>query len=128
MLLALNRDYTVAKYLTTVTDPNLRKALTMYRLSKHGLAIDKGCRSQTWLSREDRQCAHCPQNEVETELHFLTYCQMYDHIRDIFPSDYTVCHHSSNICDLLPQGQPGNNKHHCKYNPYLCLFIFPFVL
>ena len=31
--LALNREYTVAKYLTTVTDPNLRKALTMYRLS-----------------------------------------------------------------------------------------------
>jgi hypothetical protein len=27
--LALNREYTVAKYLTTVTDPNLRKALPM---------------------------------------------------------------------------------------------------
>ena len=26
--LALNREYTVAEYLTTVTDPNLRKALT----------------------------------------------------------------------------------------------------
>ena len=31
--LALNREYTVAEYLTTVTDPNLRKALTVYRLS-----------------------------------------------------------------------------------------------
>ena len=37
--LALNREYTVAEYLTTVTDPNLRKALTMYRLSEHSLAI-----------------------------------------------------------------------------------------
>ena len=27
--LALNREYTLAEYLTTVTDPNLRKALTM---------------------------------------------------------------------------------------------------
>ena len=27
--LALNRVYTAAEYLTTVTDPNLRKALTM---------------------------------------------------------------------------------------------------
>ena len=31
--LALNREYTVAEYLTTVTDTKLRKALTMYRLS-----------------------------------------------------------------------------------------------
>ena len=88
--LALNRDYTVAEYLTTVTDPNLKKALTMYRLSENSLAIENGRRRQTWLSREDRLCAHCPHNEVETELLFLTSCQMYDHIRDtIFPSDYT---------------------------------------
>jgi hypothetical protein len=66
--LALNREYTVAEYLTTVTDPKRRKSLTMYR--------------KTWLSREDRLCAHCPQNEVETELHFLTSCQMYDQNRD----------------------------------------------
>ena len=33
--LALNREYRVAKYLTIVTDLNLRKALTMYRLSEH---------------------------------------------------------------------------------------------
>ena len=82
--LPLNREYTVAKYLTTVTDPNLRKALTMFRLSEHSLAIEKGCRRQTWLSREDRLCAHCPQNEVETELHFINSCQMDDHIRDTY--------------------------------------------
>ena len=61
----------------------------MYRLNEHSLAIEKGPRRQTWLSREDRLCAHCPQNDVETELQFLTSCQIYDHIRDIFPSDYT---------------------------------------
>ena len=71
--MALNTEY-----LTAVTDPKLRKALTMYRLSEHSLAIERGLRRQTWLSREDRLCAHCPQNEVETELH----------IRDIFQSDY----------------------------------------
>ena len=47
--LALNREYTVAEYLTTVTDPNLRKALTMYRLSEHSLAIEKGHHRQTWF-------------------------------------------------------------------------------
>ena len=80
--LALNRENTVAEYLTTVTDTNLRKALTIYRLSEHNLAIEKGRRRRTWLSREDRLCAHCPQNEVETELYLVTSCQMYAHIRD----------------------------------------------
>ena len=78
---ALNREYTVAEYLTTVTDPNLRNALTMYILSEHSLAFEKGRCRQTWLSREDKLCAHCPQNEVETELHFLTSCPMYDHVK-----------------------------------------------
>jgi hypothetical protein len=34
--------------------------------------------------------------------------------------------------DLWPvstrKGQPVKNKHHCKYNPYLWLFHFPFAL
>ena len=40
--MALNREYTVAEYQATETDPNLKKALTMYRLSEHSLAIEKG--------------------------------------------------------------------------------------
>ena len=80
--LGLNREYTVAEYLTTVTDPKLFTFLTtyMYRLGEHSLAIEKRRCRQTWLSRDDRLCAHSQQNEVETELHFLTSCQMYDHI------------------------------------------------
>ena len=39
--LALNGEYTVAEYLTTVIDPNIRNVLTMYRLSEHSLAIEK---------------------------------------------------------------------------------------
>ena len=46
--LTLNREYTVAEYLTTVTDPKLRTALSMYRHS------EKGRRRQTRLSRGDR--------------------------------------------------------------------------
>ena len=71
--LAFNREYTVAEYLTTVTDPNLRK----YRLSEHGLAIERGRHRQTWLSREDRLCAYCPQNEVETKLLLLSHPDLF---------------------------------------------------
>ena len=67
-------------------------ALIMYRLSEHSLAIEKGRRRQTWLSRGDRLCAHCSQNEVETERHFLTSCQMYDHIRDTYFPQITQTH------------------------------------
>ena len=96
----------------------------MYRLSEHSLAVEKGHHRQTWL------CAHCQQNEVETELHFLTSCQMYDYIRDTYFPQITqkhkefenkpncdklpyllgeipVFHHSSKFCDRLPQ-EKGN--------------------
>jgi hypothetical protein len=43
-------------------------------------------------SREHMPCAHCPQNEMETELHFLTSCQMYDHIRDTYFPRITQTH------------------------------------
>ena len=57
--LALNRQYTVAKYLTMVTDQNLRKTLTKYRLSEHSLAIEKGRHRKTWLPVEERLYNHC---------------------------------------------------------------------
>ena len=79
--LSLNRDYTVAEYLTTVTGPKRRKSLTRYRLIEHSMAIEKGRHRQTWLPREDRLCSHCTHNQLETELHFLTSCQSYKDIR-----------------------------------------------
>ena len=68
--------------MSTVTDNKMRKTLTMYRLSEHSLAVEKGRHRQTWLPREDRLCSHCGQGVVETELHFLTACDKYKHIRD----------------------------------------------
>ena len=68
----------MANYLTTVTEKKLRKKWTIDRLSEHRLAIERG------RQREDRLCAHCPQNELDTELYFLTSCQMYNDIRDTY--------------------------------------------
>jgi hypothetical protein len=103
--LALNREDTVAEYLTTVTDPKLRKALTMYRFSNHSLAIERGRRRQTWLSRENRLCAHCPQMQGEIEMHFLTSWQIYDHIRDTYfpqiPQTHKEFKNNSNFHKLL---------------------------
>ena len=79
---ALNSQYTVAAYLTTVSDTKLRRTLTKYRLSDHNLAVEVGQHRQTWLPREERLCSHCDQGGVETELHFLIYCSQYEGLRD----------------------------------------------
>ena len=92
--LALNRQYTMANYLTMVTDQNLRKTLTKYRLSEHSLAIEKGRYRKTWLPVEERLCNHITTAEPETELHFLTKCKKYKTIRQCdFPK-----------CETLTQG------------------------
>ncbi len=65
-----------------MSDPKLRKVLSMYRLSQHNLTIETGRHRQTWLPKEDRLCPHSTGNEVETELHFLTSCPKYAQIRE----------------------------------------------
>ena len=75
---------------------------------------------------------------------------VWPYLRHIFPSDYTdpknlktdpilinshiywvnyQCAITAVRCviTLTTKGQPVKNKHHCKYNPYLSWFIFPFV-
>jgi hypothetical protein len=72
----------------------------------------------------ERVCSHCPQNEVESELNFLTSCQMYDHIRDShinWVKYHSVTSQQQDLCPVATRkGQPVKNKHHCKYNSYLC--------
>ena len=87
--LALKREYILAEYLTTITEPKLRKTLTKYRISDHRLAVETGRHRQTWRPREDRQCSLCSQGEVETEIHFLLHCDAYKEIREsYFPKIY----------------------------------------
>ena len=67
-----------------VTDHQLRRTLTRYRLSEHSLAIEKGRHRQTWLPAEQRLCCHCAASEPETELHFLIKCEKYNQIRQTY--------------------------------------------
>ncbi len=82
--LALNRDYTTAKYLSTVEDCKLRRQMTRYRLSNHTLTIETGRYRQHWLPKESRICPYCTHGEVETEQHFLTSCPHYEEIERHF--------------------------------------------
>ena len=66
MLLALNKEYSVAD----VTNPKLRKSLTISIISEHSLTVERGGYRQTWVLKEERLCIHCAQQEVVNELHF----------------------------------------------------------
>ena len=99
--LALNRQYTVADYLSMVTDQQLKQTLTKYRLSEHSLAIEKGRHRKTWLPAEQRLCCHCTLNEPETELHFLTKCEKYIQIRQThFPKLEAIGKGFLNLLDI----------------------------
>ena len=98
--LALNRQYTVADYLSTVTDQQLKQTLTKYRLSEHSLAIEKGRYRKNWLPAEQRLCKHCTTSEPETELHFLTKCEKYKQIRQTyFPKFEAIIKGFPNLSD-----------------------------
>ena len=80
--LTLNREYTVAAFLITVSEKKLRKTLT--ECSEYKLAVEEGRRRQTWLPREERWWSLCDQGTIDTELHFLDQCKQYKNIRAIF--------------------------------------------
>ena len=107
----LNRQYTLAEYLTTMTDKKLRKTLTMYRLSDHSLAIETGQHRQTWLPREDRLCQLCPHRHVETETHFLLQCSAYQDIRTKFFTQIECKLSLSSLSDQIKmQHELGKNS------------------
>ena len=77
------RNYTGAPnkmedYLNDVPNFKHRKAFSRLRISNHQLAIETGRHSNIPL--HDRTCNHCP-GTVETEIHFLSECTLYDDIR-----------------------------------------------
>jgi len=68
-----------------------------------------GCRRksdrQTWLPKEERLSPHCTENQVETEVHFLTSCPKYVNNRDTFYPLFTTYHkdfHQKCNIDKLP--------------------------
>lgn len=90
--LTLNREYKLAEYLLSVRDAKQRQILTKYRLSDHTLAVETGRHRKTWLPKEDRICGNCQTGEVETEVHFLLQCTIYENIRQSFFNDFEACH------------------------------------
>ena len=69
--------YEREKYLTISNSEN-RKAISKLRLSSHNLAMKTG----EWYNivKEQRLCHFCPDQKIETEMHFLFECSKYENL------------------------------------------------
>jgi hypothetical protein len=79
----------IESYLSCVQICKYRIALTRFRVSAHGLLIERG--RYTNLKRHERMCKCCNMNVLENEYHFLLVCPAFLHLRKQFLSPY-YCH------------------------------------
>ena len=68
-------------YLSMISNPMVRQAVTKFRISDHKLAIEIGRHCRPPKPVEDRTCSLCNSQSVEDEIHFLIHCSAYDFIR-----------------------------------------------
>lgn len=121
--LRLNREYSLAEYLTSVRNTTHRNLLTKYRLSDHQLAIERGRHKKTWLPKEERVCNECRSGAVETEAHFLLHCDKYTTLREslycqiqhIIP-EFQSLHETDKLKILLGEGPSSSLVAHHIYN------------
>jgi len=73
----------IERYLSVISKPHLRRAMSCFRCSSHSLEIERGRYSN--INRNSRLCMYCQLsgiNVVEDEFHFLVKCPLYDDIRE----------------------------------------------
>ena len=58
-------------YLTLITNPKIRSALTKFQLSDHKLHIEIGRHCNPCKPIEECLCEICNNQEIEDEIHFL---------------------------------------------------------
>jgi len=71
-------------YLDLPYDFEQRRQFTKFRISNHSLAIETGRYNNQNNSNDQRICLFCSNNEVETEIHMLCNCSLYNDIRQTF--------------------------------------------
>ena len=81
---ALDRDFTLAKYINTITIPSNRKAMAQIRLCSHKLMIERG----RWkkVVHKERTCLYC--QVLEGEYHVVIVCPKYTVIRKQYIKPY----------------------------------------
>ena len=77
-------------YLNVVKNRDIRKNFTRFRVSAHGLAIERGRYKN--INPENRLCKNCQMQNIEDEIHFLIECPKYLHEHEkLLTSVYEFC-------------------------------------
>ena len=71
-------------YLGNLNDFHLRKSICKFRCSDHKLEIEKGRHKN--MNLDDRICQIC-NSDIESEMHFLTICPLYEPLRKHYFKD-----------------------------------------
>ena len=74
----IKNEFTPAKYID-IPNFTMRKIIAKVRCSNHCLEIEKGRHRN--IPREERWCNMCTDKVTEDEIHFLTKCKSYDHLK-----------------------------------------------
>ncbi len=70
-------------YLMHIKDKHMRSNLTKLRISAHKLQIEKGRHYPQYRPAKERICRACNIGLVESEVHFVLYCDLYNDERRI---------------------------------------------
>ena len=80
----IKNNYEPESYLNQIRHFDQKKIFTKFRISNHKLAIETGRYFKEKIQTHLRQCKCCNNNAIESEMHVLYHCPLYDNLRTEF--------------------------------------------
>ena len=106
-------------YLDILKLSKFRHAYARFRLSCHGLEIEKG--RYRAVERENRRCFFCP-HLIEDKYHFMLICNKYDDLGKLYlQAKYYTSPNTHKFCILMSSKKRYSHKVYC-YIFTLCKF------
>ena len=87
------KDFVLEPYLLHIKEREVKSSFAKLRISAHKLQIEKGRQNNQYRPVNERLCFICNNGQVESEVHFILYCEHYNterlsvfkKINDIYP-------------------------------------------
>ena len=115
-------DYESENYLNRIRHFDQRRKFTKFRISDHKLAIETGRYFKENIQRYLRKYKCCNNDVIESEMHLLYHCPLYDNLRkELFGRINN--RNQNNIFDNLEYTYDFFNSGNPSTNYYLSKFI-----
>ena len=104
-------------YVTNIKNRNQRAWLSRYRTSAHNLQIEQGRYTRPVTPLSERKCVYCLSGEIDTEQHFVLFCETFKLKRQCF---------FGRLCELYPNFMSLSDEH--KFSVIMCPSTTGFAL